>query len=243
MTRLRTPQLLCASALSLAIVAVPALPAFAGDAAPTVTKDGSTYTLKVLETDTGSGATYTPKGGEPTKEQPKGEPGVGDAFGFAAALTQGATKVGTDAGTCTFLKFDAAAQSATSHCRVTLTFADGTITVDDTVDFSDSANIFKIAIASGTGAYEGAKGAVTVNDLPDDSGDQATAAKPDLTELTAVYTLDGSQVSEVPTGGAATGGGLAPGSSDTAMLIGLGGVVALLGFGALAGGRTLARRD
>lgn len=242
MTRTRTPRLLAASALGLALVAVPALPAVAGDAAPTVTKDGSTYTLKVLETDDGSGDTFIPKGGEPVKGEPSGPPKAGDGFGFAAVLTQDGTKVGTDGGTCTVLSIDLDAQTAVNHCRVTLTFANGSFTVEGTVKFADEISTFDVPIVTGTGDYAGVTGTMTVHDLNDSSGDGEESDGPSQSDLTAVYTLGGSQVSEVPSGGAATGGGLDK-SSDSALVIGLGGLVALAGFGALAGGRALGRRE
>ncbi|HUR75168.1 MAG TPA: hypothetical protein VMZ00_12900 [Sporichthya sp.] len=232
MIRPRTPNLLVTSALGLAFVAVPALPAAAGDG-PTVTKDGATYTLKVHETENGS--TFIPKGGEPAQQGPQAPPSPGDAFGFTSDLTQGATDVGTDSGTCTFLTLDPDSGVSTNHCVVTLKFANGTLTVDDTLKFADAVSTFQAAIASGTGAFAGAAGTLTVHEL--DNKDVGSES-----DLTAVYTLGGggSQVAEVPMGGAATGGGLASSADDTAVLIGLGGLVALAGFGLLAGGRRLA---
>jgi hypothetical protein len=243
MTRPRTPHLLGASVLGLALVSVSAFPAVAGGDGPSVTKDGSTYTLKLLETDDGSHDTYIPKGGEPIKGEPKGAPEAGDGFGFGAVLTQDGTKVGTDGGTCTVLSIDVKAQTGVSHCRVTLTFANGTITVEGTVKF-DETSTFDVPIVSGTGDYAGATGTMTVHDVSGDSGDDEESDGPSISDLTAVYTLGGSQVSEVPSGGAATGGGTAGTSSDNALVIGLGVLAALGGIGVLAGGRTLAaRRD
>ena len=207
-----------------------------------MTKDGSTYTIKVLETDSGAGDTYIPKGGQPVHEEPKGEPVPGDGFGFTAVLTQDGTKVGTDGGTCTIVSLDLKAGVFVNHCRVTLTFANGTLTIEDTITFTEDNNTFKVPIVAATGDYAGATGSVTVVDLSDDqSDDDESTDGPDLSDLTVVYTLGGSQVSEVPSGGAATGGGGSD-SSDTAMLVGLGALAGLAGLGILAGGRTLAAR-
>jgi len=245
MTRPRTPHLLGASALGLALVAVPALPAVAGDAGPTVTKDGSTNTIKVLETDDGSHDSFIPKGGQPTTNEPEGPPKPGDAFTFGAVLSQGGTNVGTDAGKCTVLSVDLDAATATNHCAATFTFPNGTLKAEGTITFADEVVTFKVPLVSGTGDFAGASGTLTVHDLADDqSDDDESTNGPDLSDLTMVFSLGGSQVSEVPSGGAATGGGLDNGSSDTALLLGIAALAGLAGLGVVAGGRTLAsRRD
>jgi hypothetical protein len=236
MNRPRTQTLLAASALGLALVAVPALPAVAGDDGPTVTTSGSTKTIKVHEQQTTD--QFAPKGEEPG-DWPEDEnfiPKVGDAFVFTADLSQGGKKVGTDAGRCTATEVQEEPFSITNACAGTLTFPGGTLLAKGPLIFSEDAGPnFEVPLVSGTGAYSGARG--MVHGVDNDCGEDCELSS---SELTLMFTTDGSQVSHVPTGGAATGGGVAGNSSDAALLIGIGGIAALAGFGVLAGGRRLA---
>jgi hypothetical protein len=228
MTRPRSSTLIFASTLGLALVAVPVLPAFAGDEGPNATTENGTTTIKVFEKQIGEGS-FIPKGGEPG-DFPTDEnfvPSDGDAFTFHNDLSQGDTKVGTDDGKCTLVKV----ATNTNHCVVTLKFAGGTLTADDTLSFPEDDSAFDVALVSGTGAYQGAAGNVHVT--PDSENN-------DNSHLILTFSAGGGQVAEVPSGGAATGGGFTGDSSDTALLIGLGGIAALAGFGLLAGGRRLA---
>ena len=234
MNRPRTQTLLAASALGLALVAVPALPAVAGDDGPAVTTNGSTKTIKVHEQETTD--QFAPKGEDPGPwPEEDFVPEVGDAFVFTADLSQGGKKVGTDAGRCTATEVNEEPFSVTNACAVTLTFPGGTLLAKGELIFSeDSGPNFEVPIVSGTGAYSGAKGMVHGVDSGCEDCELSSS------ELTLMFTTDGSQVSHVPTGGAATGGGLSGNSSDSALLIGIGGLAALAGFGVLAGGRRLA---
>ncbi|MBA3744056.1 hypothetical protein [Sporichthya sp.] len=223
MNRSRTPVLLGAAALSLALTTATALPAWASSG-PESTTDGATTTIKVLEKETGG--QFIPKGEAP-QDFPEDEdfrPSPGDAFTFTSDLMQGDEKVGTDVGTCTFIDLDA----NTNHCKVKVTFANGTISVDSVADFPEDDSPFQVTIVSGTGAYAGAKGTATVTPAEDEGE----------SNLALVFTT-GSQVSEVPSGGAAAGGGLGD-SSDTTGLLALGALVGLTGLGVLVGGRRLA---
>lgn len=242
MTRLRTPHLLAATALGAGLALTLPLSAYAGDDGPTVTTSGATTTIKVLETETLD--KFQPKG-EAVQDFPDEEdfePKVGDAFVFASDLTQGSTKVGTDEGKCTATHVDLKAQVITNSCKVTITFANGTLVAADTLTFGGEEGDgggFDVDLVSGTGAYQGAKGNVHV--IEHDCSDDCELS---VSDLVITFTTDGSQVTAVPAGGAATGGGIGSNTDDTALLIGLGGLLALVGFGTVAGGRTLAaRRD
>lgn len=223
MNRCRTHTLLGAAALSVALTAAAAVPA-AANGGPESTTDGSTTTIKVVERETGG--QFIPKGEEPQDfpEDEEFRPSPGDGFSFTSDLLQDGEKVGTDEGKCTVIDVEI----NRSRCEVTATFDNGTIKVDSVVDFPEDHSPFKVTIIDGTGAYAGAKGAVTVSPGEEESDSY----------LTMVFTT-GSQVSEVPSGGAAAGGG-ALGSSDTAALIALGALASLAGLGVLVGGRRLA---
>lgn len=222
----RTHTLLAASALAVAVAAATALPAVAADG-PETTTDGGKTVLKLVEHEN-EGGQYIPKGGEP-QDFPEEEdflPKVGDAFTFTSDLLQDGAEVGSNSGKCTVV----AVEKFTERCVVTFTFADGTFVAEGTIAFPEEEgepDPFTVALASGTGAYTGIKGTLTVAEHEDDN------------DLTAVYTTGGDQVSEVPAGGAATGGGFDD-SADTALLLGLAGLAAVAGLSAMAGGRALA---
>jgi hypothetical protein len=71
-------------------------------------------------------------------------------FSWSDRVSQAGTAVGTDSGSCTFVK-----GTTRATCRATFRLTDGTFSVRGTVGPS---GVFKLTIAGGTGAYEGAKG-------------------------------------------------------------------------------------
>lgn len=228
MTRPRTPTLTAAATLAFVAVAV-AVPAAAADG-PARTTDGGTTTIELEERENEGGG-YIPKGGTPQEwpEDPDFVPNEGDAFTFTSDLLQDGDEVGSNSGTCTILDLEANLH----RCVVTFTFADGTFVADGRIAFPEDSlpEPFTVAITSGTGAYAGARGTLTVTER-----EQSNALK-------AAYST-GGQVSEVPAGGADAGGGFGDGSDDNAVLLGLGALATAAGAGLVLGGRRLAlRRD
>jgi hypothetical protein len=194
-------------------------------AQPSVTTDGSTKVLHMVAAQTDT--KFVPKGGEPSTNFPDRNgsgPKPGDAFAFTEDLTQDGTKVGTDKGGCTF-----AEPAAPLHCAVTLKLAKGGIDVEGDV-VEGQANTLKLI--GGTGAYEGIVGTVKVKDMDNDH-----------TDLTLRYTTPGggTQVSVVPAGGAATGGGSTADGVGRG-LVGLGVLGAAVGAGLLGFGRRVGHR-
>lgn len=177
-----------------------------------------------------TGEQFVPKGGGPTDDFPEDEdfePEMGDAFTFTEDLSQDGVLVGTDSGTCTIVS------ASTSTCDVTVTFPRGTLRLMDTLTFDESDEEgapFTVALVSGTGAYAGAKGSGRVVDNEDESSD-----------ITLTFATAG-QVSEVPAGGADTGGG-AVRSNDTALVLVLGAAVVAAGAGLIGAGLTAGRRS
>lgn len=229
MTRPRTRTSIAAATLGLLVTVAVAVPAAAADG-PTVTTDGDTTTIKLMEREN-EGGQYIPKGGQP-QEFPEDQdfvPNLGDAFTFTSDLLQGGSEVGSNSGTCTILDLE----TNLHRCVVEFTFANGTFLADGKIAFPDEAlpEPFTVSIVSGTGAFAGARGTLTVTE------------KEESNELRAVFAT-GGQVSEVPTGGAAAGGGFGDRSGDGAALLGLGALAAAGGAGLVLGGRRLAlRRD
>lgn len=224
MNRPRTHTLISAAALGLALALAPAAPAAAG-AGPDVTTEDGTTTLELVEKEN-EGGQYIPKGGEP-QDFPEDEdfvPNLGDAFSFTSDLFQAGKEVGTNSGKCTILDLE----TNLHRCVVTFTFATGTFVADGKIAFPDDSlpEPFTVAIVSGTGDFAGAHGTLTV------------AEQEESNKLTAVYTT-GGQVSHVPSGGAAAGGGSRD-ASGSVLLLGLGSLVAVGGLGLLARGRRLA---
>ncbi len=173
--------------------------------------------------------TFFPKGGEPLTEESDQAPKAGDAFGFEDVNSQDGTTVGTDSGRCEVLT--ATEESGTGRCVVKVTFADGTITIDGKTIFTEDDSPFTMPITSGTGAYAGAKGEALIANVSDTDSN-----------VTLTYSTTGSQVSTTPTGGAATGGGIATDSGASSLL-----ALGALGVGAggllLAAGRKIGRRS
>jgi hypothetical protein len=215
----------------LGVAAAVATVSFAGAGAaaaadpvnPTVTNDGGTYTMVLHSKSTGE--MFVPKGGAPTTEEPKGEPGPGDGFQFTEDLSQDGTLVGTDKGTCTITAKEAVT------CKVAVTFPNGTLSVIGSVKFSEEGEASTFQVIGGTGAYAGAKGSASVKDESETES-----------EITLRYTLGGGQVSQVPVGGAETGGG-APADSQSPWVLGLGAAATAAGAAMLAGSARRARRS
>lgn len=224
---------LSAGALGAALVFAAAGAAGAADLAePKVTTFGGKQVIKVHAEETG--AQFVPEGGEATDEFPDEEtyePKAGDAFTFTEDLTQTGLLVGTDTGTCT-IQTDV----DKTTCVATLTFPKGSIRVQETfseTEETEQESGFTASIVSGTGVYAGITGTLVGVDNEDES-----------TDLTLTYTTGSGQVSEVPAGGANTGGG-APGASttDTAVLIAVGLAAVAGGAGLFGAARVAARRD
>lgn len=222
MTRPRTHTSIPAATLGFLLMVALAAPAAAADG-PAGTTDGDTTTIELVERQN-EGGQYIPKGGEP-QDFPDDQdfvPNLGDAFTFTSELRQDGREVGSNSGTCTILDLE----TNLHRCVVEFTFANGTFVADGRIAFPDEDELpepFTVAIVSGTGDFAGARGTLTV------------AEHEESTDLTAVLT-SGGQVSQVPSGGAAAGGGSGD-ATDSALLLGLGGLVALGGLGLLARGR------
>lgn len=194
------------------------------------TTDGEHTVIKVIAV---YGEDYfVPEGGEPT-EYPEDEeflPSVGDGFGFTDDLMQGDKKVGTQEGVCTAT--EVSKSSITNDCVATIALADGTLKLaaEVTFDFTEEEDEGdNVDIVGGTGAYAGATGTAFIKTLNDESE-----------SIVMTFRAGGAQVSEVPTGGAQTGGVHAAGGNEGA-LVGLG-VTAMLGGAALLGARARVRR-
>lgn len=208
-------------------------------ASPEVTIVGGVITLELAATQTGS--MFIPKGASPTEAFPTEAPAVGDAVSFEESLYQGATLVGTDKGVCTFESFGTAA------CKVIVTLGDGTLHVAGRIA-EDAEGPRAFELISGTGAYEGVDGGASVVDVddthstitlrytvPDSVPESVTAAVPPA--------VPASQVSVVPVGGAAAGGGQRAGGTDGVLLIGVG-IAAVAGsIGLFAAAQAAARRN
>lgn len=222
-------RLLSAAALGAAVTLSVALPASAVDLAdPKVTTDGGKQVIQTRTASTGStGSKFVPKGGEPVDDFPEGEPKAGDGFLFTEDLRQDGVRVGTDSGRCTF----SGDKGTPLICEVTVTFPKGTIGVKGEIHEGEPEIL---QLVSGTGAYSGIKGTVTVVDVNDDVSD--------LTFRFVTRAGDGTQVDLVPSGGAATGGGLA-GDGTTTGLLGLGAAAVAAGAGLLGFGRRAGRRS
>jgi hypothetical protein len=100
-------------------------------------------------------------------------PTLGDHFVFSDDLFdhEGGTKVGIDGAVCTVVRLDplSGPTEAVLQCQATISLADGQITVQGlfTTPLSGVAEPFDLAVTGGTGAYEGAEGHLTVEELSD----------------------------------------------------------------------------
>jgi hypothetical protein len=101
----------------------------------------------------------------------KDGPGLGDSLVISDRVYRRGKQVGTDGLTCTFVK--AAAHSLTNHCVMTLSLADGQITMQGLsvgpAGPPQQPFVFDLAITGGTGAYRAAHGVTHVVDLPDET--------------------------------------------------------------------------
>jgi len=213
-----------AAALTAGGLVATAAGATAADADPTTTVENGKTVLKVSEV--AVDIAYTPKGGPTVTTPPTAAPSPGSELSFANDLVQDKVKVGGDKGTC---KVGAGAKA---YCDVTLTFARGSIRVFGDADFSSTVHV--VPLSSGSGAWSGVNGTVTIVDHANF-----------LSDLTLRYTVPGSaaggQVAEVPTGGARTGGG-DHGQDSRLALLGLGAGVLAAGAGLVGAGRRVGRR-
>lgn len=204
-------------------LALPAAARAADPVAPKVSIAGGVTTMELTSTQTRS--MFVPKGGTPTADFPADDPpAAGDAFTFTESLHQGDVLVGGDEGTCTIESF------GVLTCRVIATFADGTVTSTARIaEDAEGPNVFDLV--SGTGAYTGIDGRASVVDV-----DESRST------ITLRYTLpQTTQVGAVPVGAAATGGGAPAGSTDSALLIGVG-IAARAGAAGLFGAAQHAAR-
>jgi hypothetical protein len=80
-------------------------------------------------------------------------------FTFTEKLTEGGKPAGTDSGTCKYLV------KKTAACKVTLRLTGGTLVVRGTLDLARP--VAKLEIVSGTGAFAGAGGTITVKNVSD----------------------------------------------------------------------------
>ncbi len=189
---------------------------------PTTEIEGGQVVMVLDETETST--RFIPEGGEPTEEFPEEQPAVGDAFAFTDDLHQDGVLVGSDEGRCTVQPGNAIV------CAATFTLARGSITASGPVDEGEDENApSTIPITSGTGDYAGIRGTLTIVDLTDEADPTDTRST-----LTFRYLLpaQATQVSAVPVGAAATGGGAAGTDTDTVLLIAVG-IAAVVGSGGL----------
>jgi hypothetical protein len=253
MAKSRTTGVLSALALGVGITAA-ALPAAATDQPdPKVTTNGSTRTITALGHATSGD--YKPVDGPQAPKPPTTAPKPGDVFTFADDLRQGGLKIGTDSGTCTFVA------GAEATCEATTTFADGTLVgkgtrrqitgsydvpiTSGTGAYRGATGTVHVVPVAGTNDRESN---ITFTYTPaqqsgSDTSNGAASSPANGAAGTGAGTGAGngaagtgakapSQVSRVPTGGAATGGGSTAGLQHgwlfaLAALAGLGGTATL----------------
>jgi hypothetical protein len=95
--------------------------------------------------------------------------GIGDQFVFTEDLfrTDG-RPTGQAGGSCTVVRADEPARTATVHCVATLAFPRGQVTVQGLVTFTEEeARPFTIAVTGGTGRYQGAGGEMVIDERED----------------------------------------------------------------------------
>jgi hypothetical protein len=100
-------------------------------------------------------------------------PTLGDEFVFSDDLFdhQGGTKIGTDGVVCTIVRLEPQDKptDAVLQCQATISLAGGQITVQGLFTTPTAENQFPppfdLAVTGGTGAYEGASGHITVQEL------------------------------------------------------------------------------
>lgn len=104
-------------------------------------------------TETVNASTYTPKGGAPRPGGPTGEPADGDVWAFSSLLQRDGTPAGTDHVTISF------GTAGTALVDAVETLPAGRIVGHGTAPFQPT---LAIPVISGTGAYAGATGTVTI---------------------------------------------------------------------------------
>lgn len=170
---------------------------------PKVTTSGDSSTIKVHVTQ--ESASHTDAAGKAFTPGATRTPQTGDLYASTERLLQGGDHVGSAKVRCTQVK------GVTHNCAVTYSFAKGTVDVAGPIDFGEKMTRAQAPIVGGTGAYTGATGTVAVTFNANNTSDD-----------TLTFTTTEGQVGKVPGGGAATGGGIAPSASDSALLIGVG---------------------
>jgi hypothetical protein len=230
-TQPRVRRALAAGAGAAAAALILAAPAGAADMPdPKVSTSDGQSVIKFLSHTTKE--TFTAKGGETTTGQPQKRPDVGDAFGFVDENSQDGTTVGTDSGRCSIVS--ATATAVTSHCLVTVVFANGTLTLEGDAVFADKMPPFTVPITAGTGSYAGAHGTARVVEVNADDSNLT------LTYGTTVAG-SGDQVAVTPVGGAETGGG-STAAGGNPPLFALGGIGMTAGAMLFVAGRRARRR-
>jgi hypothetical protein len=126
---------------------------------PTVTTNGATRTIQLFSHTTSM--SFIPQGGQPTSTPPAQAPKPGDAIAFTDSVSQHGVQVGTASIRCTVVSVQAAS------CSGTYTFPNGTIKGVASASLSQQNNAVHGTITGGTGAYEGARGELTVDEAGD----------------------------------------------------------------------------
>lgn len=169
----RTPRLLL-GAFTVAVTLAVANAAGAAEklSPPQVSVEAGQSVITMQATSTGE--TFTPKGGTATSATPTATPSTGDGFSFASDLRQGEMLVGRDKVACTITAKGAA------RCKGTFTFTDGRIEAGGENPIESNSK-YSFDILSGTGAYAGATGTGTVQQVDDKRSNlvlRYTTAKP-----------------------------------------------------------------
>ncbi|MEU1941250.1 hypothetical protein ACFW95_34615 [Streptomyces sp. NPDC059474] len=92
-----------------------------------------------------------------------GTPGlsVGDEFVYADKLFQGGKRIGQDGSSCQVTKL--VGEQITTNCVLSVQLPDGQITAQSL--WVKGTETVRMAVTGGTGAYRGAKGELTCNDI------------------------------------------------------------------------------
>jgi hypothetical protein len=97
--------------------------------------------------------------------------GIGDQFVFSEDLfsTDG-RPTGQSGGSCTVVRVDERARSATTNCVATLAFPRGQVTLQGLVTFAEEGDQpFTVAVTGGTGRYQGVGGEMLIDERGEDS--------------------------------------------------------------------------
>lgn len=92
-----------------------------------------------------------------------GAPGlsVGDEFVYSDKLLRDGKQIGEDGSSCQVTKVDGA--KATTNCVLSLQLPDGQLTAQSL--WTEGSDTVRMAVTGGTGAYRGASGELTCNDI------------------------------------------------------------------------------